>query len=155
MAMRAIFLAGLCGLLAMNSPLNAQSTLDYVDDEAAQDILKELQAQEVDPQNVISDLVQSDHAELLFLDRLNGAVQSLFVDVGETVHVEYLDITVQACMVPADDAASDAVIYLTIQDVRQEAPSFQGWMIASSPALSALEHQRYDVWALRCNAQAG
>ncbi|MCW8843320.1 MAG: DUF2155 domain-containing protein, partial [Rhodobacteraceae bacterium] len=31
-----------------------------------------------------------------------------------------------------------------------EAPLFQGWMIASSPALSALDHPRYDVWVLRC-----
>ena len=29
---------------------------------------------------------------------------------------------------------------------------FEGWMIASSPALMALDHPRYDVWALRCGA---
>jgi hypothetical protein len=27
---------------------------------------------------------------------------------------------------------------------------FSGWMIADSPALSALDHARYDVWILRC-----
>ncbi|MGB0800115.1 MAG: DUF2155 domain-containing protein, partial [Planktomarina sp.] len=25
-----------------------------------------------------------------------------------------------------------------------------GWMVASSPALNALEHPRYDIWVLRC-----
>jgi len=29
-------------------------------------------------------------------------------------------------------------------------PVFKGWMIASSPALNALDHPRYDVWVLRC-----
>jgi hypothetical protein len=29
-------------------------------------------------------------------------------------------------------------------------PVFSGWMVASSPALSALDHPRYDVWVLNC-----
>ena len=29
-------------------------------------------------------------------------------------------------------------------------PVFSGWMIASSPALNALDHARYDVWVMRC-----
>ena len=31
-----------------------------------------------------------------------------------------------------------------------ETPLFSGWMLASSPALSALDHPRYDVWVLSC-----
>ncbi len=27
---------------------------------------------------------------------------------------------------------------------------FSGWMLASAPALNAMDHPRYDVWALRC-----
>jgi hypothetical protein len=27
---------------------------------------------------------------------------------------------------------------------------FSGWMFASSPALSALEHPVYDVWVIDC-----
>ncbi|MGB0439332.1 MAG: DUF2155 domain-containing protein [Paracoccaceae bacterium] len=30
-------------------------------------------------------------------------------------------------------------------------PVFEGWIIASSPALNAMDHARYDVWVLRCN----
>ena len=29
---------------------------------------------------------------------------------------------------------------------------FKGWMFASSPALSALDHPRYDVWVLSCSS---
>ncbi|MEC8294787.1 MAG: DUF2155 domain-containing protein, partial [Pseudomonadota bacterium] len=31
---------------------------------------------------------------------------------------------------------------------------FRGWMMASAPALNALDHARYDVWPLRCNTPA-
>lgn len=30
-------------------------------------------------------------------------------------------------------------------------PSFSGWMFASSPSLSTLEHPVYDVWLLTCS----
>ena len=38
-----------------------------------------------------------------------------------------------------------------IRDVRETAPRFSGWMFASSPALSALDHPRYDVWVVSCS----
>ena len=28
---------------------------------------------------------------------------------------------------------------------------FSGWMLSSSPAISALDHSVYDVWVLDCN----
>ena len=35
-------------------------------------------------------------------------------------------------------------------DSRASEPVFVGWMIATSPALSAMDHPRYDVWVLNC-----
>ena len=32
---------------------------------------------------------------------------------------------------------------------------FSGWMFASSPALSAMEHPVYDLWVLDCDNQDG
>ena len=32
---------------------------------------------------------------------------------------------------------------------------FIGWMFASSPALSALEHSVYDVWVIDCSTAVG
>ena len=39
----------------------------------------------------------------------------------------------------------------SIRDVREDTPRFSGWMFASSPALSALDHPRYDVWVVSCD----
>jgi hypothetical protein len=44
-------------------------------------------------------------------------------------------------------------VFLQIDEIqRGEDPKrlFSGWMFASSPALSALEHPVYDVWAVDC-----
>ena len=53
-------------------------------------------------------------------------------------------------MLPADNPSSDAFALLTIRNTGADAPVFEGWMIASSPALNALEHPVYDIWVLDC-----
>ena len=48
------------------------------------------------------------------------------------------------------EAAVDAE---DVETVSEENPElFSGWMYASSPGLSALEHPVYDVWVIRCAA---
>jgi hypothetical protein len=41
-----------------------------------------------------------------------------------------------------------------VLDSLNDTPVFSGWMIASSPALNAMDHPRYDVWLLRCQTEA-
>ena len=86
------------------------------------------------------------------LDRITGAVNNFSMVVGETLEFERLEITLEACRYPVGDINADAYALLKIRDVRNEEPSFYGWMFASSPALSALDHPRYDVWVLTCEA---
>lgn len=85
------------------------------------------------------------------LDTLNGTARDIPLRVGEEVRFRHLEIAVDACRVPRSDPDSDAYAFLRIRDVREEAPRFSGWMFASSPALSALDHPRYDVWVQSCS----
>jgi hypothetical protein len=94
-------------------------------------------------------------AQLRALDTLTGVVRDLTMNVGETLAYERLTITLQECRYPKDNPNGDAFALLTIQDIREDTPRFDAWMIASSPALSALEHPRYDVWLLKCNMVDG
>lgn len=87
------------------------------------------------------------------LDTLNGTARDIPVRAGETVRFGHLEITAETCRVPADDPAGDAFAYLEIRDIREEGPRFSGWMFASSPALSALDHPRYDVWVESCSSR--
>jgi hypothetical protein len=73
------------------------------------------------------------------------------VAVGETIRFGRLEIFAEACRVPRDDPGADAYAFLKIRDVREDSPRFSGWMFASSPALSALDHPRYDVWVVGCD----
>ena len=50
-----------------------------------------------------------------------------------------------------DAPTADAYAFLKIRDIREPSPRFSGWMFASSPALSFLDHPRYDVWVVSCN----
>lgn len=141
----------------MGAPLaSAQSLLDVIETEIIVETLSESEYsipvpyQEVELQPLMSDVAQT--ALLRGLDRINGTAQDIVVTVGETVIYERLEVTLLACRYPQGDINSDAFAQLIIQDIREEAPRFTGWMFASSPALSSLDHPRYDVWVLSCQS---
>lgn len=90
-------------------------------------------------------------AVLRGIDKISGLVSDIRAPVDEPVPYERLTITVSECREPPADEASDAFAFLKISDPKSgAAPVFSGWMFASSPALSAMDHQRYDVWVLSC-----
>ncbi len=110
--------------------------------------------QPVEPQG--PEVTTGSGAVLRVLDRVSGEVRDVELKNGDSVAVGPLDVTLAECRYPTADPSSDAYAYLTIRQ-RDAAgpPVFAGWMIASSPALNALDHIRYDVWVLRCANTAG
>lgn len=85
------------------------------------------------------------------LDTIASRAVDIDVNVGETVKFGRLEIKAEACRVPREDPEADAYAFLQICDDREQKPRFSGWMFASSPALSALDHPRYDVWVVSCS----
>lgn len=86
-----------------------------------------------------------------WLDKVSGTLVDIELLNGQTKTQGRLSITLDECRYPAGDAASNAFAHLTIFDeLKTSGPVFEGWMIAASPALNALDHARYDVWVLRC-----
>ena len=90
-------------------------------------------------------------AVLRGLDKVNGQSQDLEIRVGGSAELFGLLVTLSECRYPAANPTGDAFVYLTIRDPNDGEQFFEGWMIASSPALNALDHARYDVWVIRCN----
>lgn len=84
------------------------------------------------------------------LDKITGEVGDVTLRAGSPVRVGLLTITLGECRYPARNPSGDAFEWLTILYGNDSEPVFQGWMIASAPALNAMDHHRYDVWALRC-----
>ena len=84
------------------------------------------------------------------LDKVTGAVEDLRIMNGEVGRMGRLLIALGECRYPQGNPSGDAFAFLAIGEQSVPDPIFTGWMIASSPALSAMEHRRYDVWVLRC-----
>jgi hypothetical protein len=89
--------------------------------------------------------------ELRILDKLTGQLTDADLPVGQSVTVGKLTVQLNECRYPASNQTVDAEAHVTISDAAVSAPVFTGWMISSSPALSALDHPRYDVWVMRCD----
>lgn len=84
------------------------------------------------------------------LDKSSGMLMDLTLSRGEVGQVGLLSVTLDDCRYPAGNVHGDAWAALEIRYEGIEGPVFSGWMVASAPALNALDHPRYDVWILRC-----
>ena len=74
-------------------------------------------------------------------------------NVDEQVAFGTLRITARACLTTPPTEPPESAAFLEIQVVdpdREPETAFSGWMFASSPSLSGLEHPVYDVWLIEC-----
>lgn len=92
----------------------------------------------------------SDGADLRFLDKLTGETGDVSLSLGQSAKFGRMIVQLDHCRYPTANPASDSEAHLTIVDEATTAVLFNGWMLASAPALSALDHPRYDVWVLSC-----
>lgn len=97
------------------------------------------------------EMAEAPGAKLRILDKLTGEVQDVTLGRGQSVTTGRLTVLLDSCRSPADNTTADADAHLTVMDAASADPVFAGWMMAESPALSALDHPRYDVWVLRCD----
>ena len=92
------------------------------------------------------------------LDKITARVSKFEVPVGTPLRFGTLAIRVRDCEKNPPEEAPESAAFLEIDEVRPGEPNlrvFSGWMFASSPALSALEHPVYDVNVLECKAASG
>ncbi|WP_299145925.1 DUF2155 domain-containing protein [uncultured Tateyamaria sp.] len=92
----------------------------------------------------------AEGAVLRGLDKFSGQVVDIELPAGRTVQFERLNITLTECRYPSGNPSGNAYAGLQITEVGRDGVVFSGWMIASAPALNAMEHARYDVWVMRC-----
>lgn len=105
-----------------------------------------------------ADEIVMDTAVLQGLDKVTARVQTIEAPVDQPVHFGTLEIVVRTCRERPPEETPESAAFLDIWEVKQgQAPTsrFRGWMFASSPALSAMEHPVYDIWVLDCKQRAG
>lgn len=93
-------------------------------------------------------MASSDRSTLRGVDKLDGTLIDIEVLKDFPMRFGSLLITLRDCRYPEDNPTGEAFAYLEIRDEQEDV--FSGWMVASSPALNALDHHRFDVWVLRC-----
>ena len=92
-------------------------------------------------------------AVLQGLDKVTARISTVRAPIGVTVRFGSLRIVARICRKTPPEEPPESAAFLEIDDVKPgETPQriFSGWMFASSPALSALEHPVYDVWVIDC-----
>jgi hypothetical protein len=91
------------------------------------------------------------------LDKVTARISLVEVPVGGSARFGSLLIAARACQKSPPEEPPEAAAFLEITETLTGATAssvFSGWMFASSPALSALEHPVYDVWVKDCKAVA-
>ena len=87
------------------------------------------------------------------LDKVTARVHTFEAPLDSTIRLGTLEIIARQCDKRPPEETPESAAFLDILEIRQGEPTqslFRGWMFASSPALSALEHPVYDVWVLDC-----
>jgi hypothetical protein len=87
------------------------------------------------------------------LDKITARISTIEAALEDPVRFGTLEITVHACYRTPPTDPPESTAFLEIVDERENGSrelAFSGWMFASSPALSAMEHPVYDVWVVDC-----
>lgn len=92
------------------------------------------------------------------LDKVTGRTSVIDVPLDGVAHFGTLAIRLRQCITAPADEKPETSAFLEITDQppgqAEASVTFSGWMFASSPALSALEHPVYDVWVSACKTEA-
>jgi hypothetical protein len=100
-----------------------------------------------------------DHrvAVLQGLDKVTARVSTIRAPLEEPTQFGTLEVVAHACRETPPTEPPESAAFL---DIRELPPAsevggapvdlFSGWMFASSPAVSALEHPVYDIWVIDC-----
>jgi hypothetical protein len=104
------------------------------------------------------DTIAEPVALLQGLDKITARVSKFEAPVGAPVRFGTLSIRVRDCEKNPPEETPESAAFVEIDEMRPNEDKtrlFSGWMFASTPALSALEHPVYDVNLLECKAASG
>lgn len=91
------------------------------------------------------------------LNKITAKLETIDVVENETVKFGTLEITMRTCSSNPPEETPESVAFLEVIDLGHSGVTtdvFKGWMFASSPAVSSMEHAVYDVWVTDCKMVA-
>ncbi len=104
-----------------------------------------------------ADMLDYPTVVLRTLDKSTARTNTVEVKIGQTIEFGSLFIKAQSCRKSEPLDKPESASFLQIWEVPVNSDKskwvFSGWMFASSPALSAMDHPIYDVWVLDCKGR--
>ncbi len=92
------------------------------------------------------------------LDKITARITEIEIEIGNEVQFGTLALKARYCRTRPPIETPETFGFLEIDDLMRSGERvrvFDGWMVASSPALNALEHPVYDVWVINCKMSEG
>ncbi|MDH3659683.1 MAG: DUF2155 domain-containing protein [Alphaproteobacteria bacterium] len=101
--------------------------------------------------------IEHQVAILQGLDKITARISPIYATLGLPTYFGSLEIVVRTCRETPPTEPPESAVFMEIRELppnadRERDPEvlFSGWMFASSPAVSALEHAVYDIWVVDC-----
>jgi hypothetical protein len=96
-------------------------------------------------------------AVLQGLDKVTARISALHAPLDQPTRFGTLEVVARACRETPPTEPPESAAFLQIRELPAASDTegtlvdlFSGWMFASSPAVSALEHPVYDIWVTDC-----
>ena len=92
------------------------------------------------------------------LDKITGHARDYVLPIGRSTRIGTLEVIARSCWKSAPEDTPEVKIFVDVFDHPPTAETeeearvdlFHGWLFASSPSISAIEHPYYDLWAIDC-----
>ena len=87
------------------------------------------------------------------LNKTTAKTSTLEMRIGDKIHFGQISIIAHKCwQAPLDQKPESKILLEVFESKNNEAEKriFYGWMFASSPSISGLEHPIYDLTAISC-----
>lgn len=129
---------------------------EKTDEQVLSDALEESNEKDEKLEAYVQSIKEEDFtnsAKVRALNKITARTHILTLKKGETLKFGNLYITLNRCWKAPETQIPESKALLFIQDRvpgEDVKTVFEGWMFASSPSLSALEHPVYDVRVLEC-----
>jgi hypothetical protein len=107
------------------------------------------------PTAALGENLTGSAATLQAMDKVTARISKIEAPVGQVVRYGELEIHVKSCRKRPPEEPPESAAFLEIFETKkgERRKVFGGWMFASSPSLSAMDHPVYDVWVVDCKTE--
>lgn len=97
--------------------------------------------------------ISTNAALMQAMDKVTGRVNKITVPVNSKVSYGDFSLVLRACKKRPAEETPENFAFIDVTDKsfgKDEYNIFRGWVVSSTPGISAIEHPIYDIWLLEC-----